>query len=232
MNSTTTSTRARGTGAAAGNSASRTQRPRPSGQDPRRSGREPRQSAREPRQGAREPRQPAREPRWPGRGPGLSSRDLRPPGQPASATRTALLTRGAAESRSRARAAPPRVAPVTVADGPAAGSQAGQRTPFILLLLGLLGGGLVCLLVINTTLAAASFRISDLQKGNVELAQQQQDLQQQVASEESPSTIEQRAYQLGMRPQSVLNMVDLKTGRRYTSPAGAAGAAAVPGYGP
>jgi hypothetical protein len=119
-----------------------------------------------------------------------------------------------------------------VADGPAAGSQAGQRTPFILLLLGLLGGGLVCLLVINTTLAAASFRISDLQRGNVELAQQQQDLQQQVASEESPSTIEQRAFQLGMRPQSVLNMVDLKTGRRYTSPAGAAGAAAVPGYGP
>ncbi len=118
-----------------------------------------------------------------------------------------------------------------MADGPAAGSQAGQRTPFILLLLGLLGGGLVCLLVINTTLAAASFRISDLQKGNVQLAQQQQDLQQQVASEESPSTIEQRAFQLGMRPQSVLNMIDLKTGRRYTSPAGAAGAAAVPGYG-
>jgi hypothetical protein len=121
---------------------------------------------------------------------------------------------------------------VTVADGPAAGAQAGQRTAFILLLLGLLGGGLVCLLVINTTLAAASFRISDLQKGNVQLAQQQQDLQQQVASEEAPSTIEQRAYRLGLRPQSILNMVNLKTGRRYTSPAGSAGAAAVPGYGP
>jgi hypothetical protein len=99
-------------------------------------------------------------------------------------------------------------------------------------LLGLLGGGLVCLLVINTTLAAASFRISDLQKDNVQLAQRQQDLQQQVATEESPSTIEQRAYRLGMRPQSVLSMVDLKTGRRYSAPAGAAGAAGVPGYGP
>ncbi len=86
--------------------------------------------------------------------------------------------------------------------------------------------------MINTTLAAASFRISHLQKENVELAQQQQDLLQQVASDESPTTIEQRAYRLGMRPQSVLNFVDLKTGRRYTGPAPAAGTAGMPGYGP
>jgi hypothetical protein len=98
-------------------------------------------------------------------------------------------------------------------------------------LLGLLGGGLVCLLVINTTLAAASFRISDLQKDNVRLAQQQQTLQQRVASEESPATIEQQAYQLGMRPQSVLNFVDVKTHRRYTSPPAASAASSVPGYG-
>ncbi len=201
MNGTTTSTRARGTGAAAGNTASRAERPRPSGRDPR---------------------QPARNPRLP-------ARDLNRAA--AAATGTALRTRTAGTG-SAARTAPPRIAPVTVAGGPAAGAQAGQRTPFILLLLGLLAGGLVCLLVINTTLAAASFRISDLQKGNVQLAQQQQDLQQQVANEESPTTIEQRAYRLGMRPQSILNMVDLKTGRRYTRPAGAAGAAAVPGYGP
>ncbi len=106
------------------------------------------------------------------------------------------------------------------------------RTPFIVLLLGLLGGGLVCLLVINTTLAAASFRISDLQKENVQLAQQQQTLQQQVANEESPDTIEQQAYRLGMRPQSILNYLDLKTGRRYTSAPAAPSASSVPGYAP
>jgi hypothetical protein len=101
-----------------------------------------------------------------------------------------------------------------------------------LLLVGLLGGGLICLLVVNTTLAAASFRISDLQKGNVRLAQQAQSLQQQVSTAQAPSTIEQRAYKLGMRPQSVLNFVDLHSGHRYTSPAPVAGATAVPGYSP
>jgi hypothetical protein len=192
--------------------------PRQPGRDPRQSGRDPRQPPADPRQSGRDPRQSGRDPRQPLADPRQSGRDPRQSGR---AARTAPP-----------RPALPRPAPVTVADGPAAGAQAGQRTAFILLLLGLLGGGLVCLLVINTTLAAASFRISDLQKGNVQLAQQQQDLQQQVASEEAPSTIEQRAYRLGMRPQSILNMVNLKTGRRYTSPAGSAGAAAVPGYGP
>jgi hypothetical protein len=107
-----------------------------------------------------------------------------------------------------------------------------SRTPFILLLLGLLGGGLVCLLVINTTLAAASYRIDNLQRSNAAATQQVQDLQQQVASEQSPGSIEQRALKLGMRPQQVLSFVDLKTGRRYTMPSQAQGAYAVPGYTP
>lgn len=107
-----------------------------------------------------------------------------------------------------------------------------SRTPFILLLLGLLGGGLVCLLVINTTLAAASYRIENLQQSNAAATQQVQDLQQQVASEQSPGSIEQRAVKLGMRPQQVLSFVDLKTGRRYTMPSQAQGAYAVPGYTP
>jgi hypothetical protein len=107
-----------------------------------------------------------------------------------------------------------------------------SRTPFILLLLGLLGGGLVCLLVINTTLAAASYRIDNLQRSNAAATQQVQDLQQQVASEQSPGSIEQRAVKLGMRPQQVLSFVDLKTGRRYTMPSQAQGAYAVPGYTP
>jgi hypothetical protein len=107
-----------------------------------------------------------------------------------------------------------------------------SRTPFILLLLGLLGGGLVCLLVVNTTLAAASYRIDNLQRSNATASQQVQQLQQQVASEQSPGSIEQRALKLGMKPQQVLNFVDPKTGRRYTMPSKAEGAYAVPGYTP
>ena len=97
---------------------------------------------------------------------------------------------------------------------------------------GLLGGGLICLLVINTTLAAASYRINALQRGNTQAAQRVQELQQQVATEESPSSIEQRAQRLGLRVQPVLNFVDLRTGRSYTTPATAPGVHAVPGYTP
>jgi hypothetical protein len=152
------------------------------------------------------------------------------PAGPAAAARA--RTRVPARPRPAIRAIPRRAAPLPGSASPAAQATSVPRTPFILLLLGLLGGGLICLLVINTTLAAASFRISDLQKGNVQLSQQEQDLQQQVATEEAPSTIERRAYELGMRPQSVLNFVDLQTGRRSTSPAGNTGLAGVPGYGP
>ncbi len=117
-------------------------------------------------------------------------------------------------------------------DRHAARRRATSRTPFILLVLGLLSGGLVCLLVINTTLAAASYKIDNLQQSNAAATQQVQELQQQVASEESPGSIEQRALRLGMRTQQVLNFVDLKTGRRYTMPSQAQGAYAVPGYTP
>ena len=107
-----------------------------------------------------------------------------------------------------------------------------SRTTFILLLLAMLGGGLVCLLVINTTLAAASIRIGNLQRENTQESQQVQELQQQVSEDRSASSIEQRALQLGMRPQATLNFVNLRTGRRYTMPAQVPGVAAVPGYTP
>jgi hypothetical protein len=102
-----------------------------------------------------------------------------------------------------------------------------------LLVLGLLGSGLICLLVINTTLAAASFRISALQQGNVQAAERVEELQQQVAAEQSPASIEQRALQLGLRVQPVLDFVDLRTGHSYTTPATVPGVyTAPPGYTP
>jgi hypothetical protein len=155
---------------------------------------------------------------------GRPVRPLRParPPRPAGAGGTGTPT--AAPARSRAAGAAP--------DLHAAPRRPTSRTPFILLLLGLLGGGLVCLLVINTTLAAASYRIDNLQRSNAMASQQVQQLQQQVASEQSPTSIEQRAVKLGMRPQQVLNFVDVKTGRRYTMPSQAQGAYAVPGYTP
>lgn len=173
---------------------------------------------------------PPRKPGRPSQGRPPEARQAGPArlGRPVRPLRPARPPRpagpAAAPARSRAAGAAP--------DLHAAPRRPTSRTPFILLLLGLLGGGLVCLLVINTTLAAASYRIDNLQRSNALASQQVQQLQQQVASEQSPTSIEQRAVKLGMRPQQVLNFVDVKTGRRYTMPSQAQGAYAVPGYTP
>jgi len=92
------------------------------------------------------------------------------------------------------------------------------RVPFVLLVLALLGGSLVCLLVINTTLGAASFRISQLQKKAASLSTQEQNLRQQVAAEQAPAAIAQRAYALGMRAQTGTTILDLRSGQIYRLP--------------
>ena len=94
---------------------------------------------------------------------------------------------------------------------------------FALLVLVLLGGGLICLLVINTTLGAKSFRISKLQSTNATLSTQEQVLQQEIAAEQSPAQIARRAYALGMRVQANGNILDLRTHRfdRLATQAGA-----------
>jgi hypothetical protein len=110
-----------------------------------------------------------------------------------------------------------------------------SRTPFVLLVLGLLGGGLICLLIINTTLSTAQFRITHLQQGNATLSQQEQQLQQEIAKDEAPATIFQRAWKLGMRPQKRLQFLNVRTGRIERQPAKIPGVPFVvvpPGYTP
>ena len=131
--------------------------------------------------------------------------------------------RQAQDRQAQSRQAPARSA------APASGA---TKTRFILLVIGLLAGGLVCLLVINTTLAAAAFRITALQNGNAALAQQQQELQQKVAEEKSASSLERRARALGMRPQVHPNFLNLRTGKIFRSPHSLPGVPSVPGYAP
>jgi len=116
--------------------------------------------------------------------------------------------------------------------GPRSRSRA-PRMPFILLLVGLLGGALVSLLVISTTLAQGSFRITNLQEQNAELARQAQSLTNQVAQAGSPSVIAKEARQLGMRPNPHLGFIDPKTGRIIVGkPSRAEAAISVPGNTP
>src|ERR1700759_4034260 len=82
------------------------------------------------------------------------------------------------------------------------------RTPFILLLVGLLGGALVSLLVISTTLAQGAFRITSLQQQNASLARQTQTLANQIAQAGNPAVIAKKAGQLGMQPNPHLGFID------------------------
>ena len=107
------------------------------------------------------------------------------------------------------------------------------RAPFILLLVGLLGGALVSLLVISTTLAQGSYRITSLQQQNANLAKQEQLLTQQVAQASSPTQIAQEAEQFGMRPNPMLQFINLKTGKVVKGKVSKADAEInVPGYTP
>ncbi len=91
--------------------------------------------------------------------------------------------------------------------------------PFVLLLCGLLGGALVSALVISTTLAEGSYQISKLQSATAALARQKQVLEEQVATDQSPVSIEQRAAKLGMKQAGVLEFINLKTGETLSDAA-------------
>ena len=107
------------------------------------------------------------------------------------------------------------------------------RAPFILLLVGLLGGALVSLLVISTTLAQGSYRITSLQQQNANLAKQESTLTQQVAQASAPAQIAQEAEEFGMRPNPALQFINLKTGKVVKGQISKADAEInVPGYNP
>ena len=95
----------------------------------------------------------------------------------------------------------------------------------------LLGGGLICLLVINTILAAA-YQITSLQQSQAARAQQVQVLRQQVAEDSAPSVIAKRARELGMVVPPLTKFLNLKSGQIIRQPATEAGVPAVPGYTP
>ena len=89
--------------------------------------------------------------------------------------------------------------------------------PFILLLVGLLGGAIVSLLVISTTLDAGAYRITNLTNQNAMLNKEIQVVSNDVANEQNPGTIMGEAYRLGMRRDSNLRFIETKTGKISSS---------------
>ncbi|MFH9614381.1 septum formation initiator family protein [Streptomyces pratensis] len=80
------------------------------------------------------------------------------------------------------------------------GPSTAARTPFVLLVVLLLAGGLISLLLLNSALNEGSFRLSKLKRQTTELTDEQQALQRDVDSYSEPDALERRARELGMVP--------------------------------
>jgi hypothetical protein len=73
------------------------------------------------------------------------------------------------------------------------------QAPFAVLVVGLLGGALVGLLLLNTALAQQAFTRSELQRENQRLDERKQGLQEDIAREDAPQVLHAKARGLGMR---------------------------------
>jgi hypothetical protein len=79
------------------------------------------------------------------------------------------------------------------------GTTAAPQAPFAVLVVGLLGGALVGLLLLNTALAQQAFTRSELQRENQRLDERKQGLQEDIARESGPEILHAKARHLGMR---------------------------------
>lgn len=80
------------------------------------------------------------------------------------------------------------------------GQSRAAKTPFVLLMVMLLSGGLITLLVLNSSLNEGSFELSRLKKQSTDLTDEQQALQREVNGYADPDALERRARELGMVP--------------------------------
>ncbi|MGH3472033.1 MAG: hypothetical protein ACRDPG_08305 [Nocardioidaceae bacterium] len=98
------------------------------------------------------------------------------------------------------------------------------RMPFVLLVLGLLAGGLVGLLLLNTSLEQGAYRVTALSQRADALAAQQQTLQMQVAALQQPGRVARAALKLGMVQNDSPVFLNLATSQIVGKPvAGVAG---------
>jgi hypothetical protein len=72
------------------------------------------------------------------------------------------------------------------------------KTPFVLLVLSLLGGGLVALLLLSSASSADAFTQRNLQQSNQALSLREQQLARDVAASEAPGQLAKRAKELGL----------------------------------
>jgi hypothetical protein len=79
-------------------------------------------------------------------------------------------------------------------------SATAARTPFVVLVVTLLAGGLISLLLLNSAVNSDSFELNKLQDETTGYTDEQQALQQEVDGYSAPDELERRAQELGMVP--------------------------------
>jgi hypothetical protein len=79
-------------------------------------------------------------------------------------------------------------------------SATAARTPFVVLVVTLLAGGLISLLLLNSAVNSDSFELNKLQDDTTGYTDEQQALQQEVDGYSAPDELERRAQELGMVP--------------------------------
>ncbi|MBA2889684.1 hypothetical protein [Nonomuraea soli] len=80
-----------------------------------------------------------------------------------------------------------------------------QRTPFVLLVVGLMLGGLVSLLLLNTVLARDSITATQLQEEIATAKLQKASLEREVYQAQLPEEVAKRAEGQGMTPDDGIN---------------------------
>ncbi|GAA4226627.1 hypothetical protein GCM10023075_27600 [Streptosporangium album] len=90
--------------------------------------------------------------------------------------------------------------PVTGAAAPAARRGRTPRAPFVLLVVGLLCGGLISLLLLNTVLNQDSFKADELTRANDKLRQQKEELKYDNMLLEQPNALSRNSVNQGQGP--------------------------------
>ena len=93
-----------------------------------------------------------------------------------------------------------------------------RRTPFVVVLLGLIGSGLVGLILISTAMQAQTFELAELTAEARQLETAQEALQREVSELESPENLGPRAVAYGMVPSETPVYLQLSDGTVKGSP--------------
>jgi hypothetical protein len=92
------------------------------------------------------------------------------------------------------------------------------RFPYLLVLIGIFGIGMVGLLMLNTTLQSQAFQSRTLNRQATELAYAQADLENQLDALAAPQELARRASELGMRPNPFPAFLVLPSGKVVGEP--------------